>query len=210
MVPLHCTWLCITLQWLYFILTKSTLLYHDCTSLYFLLLYPTLVFHACNFTLLYPTLLFHGSTLTNNGCTSLYITLLWLSFTPLHSTLVCHGSPSLYLTPVADLGGVRGCKCTPLWRLVMYFCVRNYTSPSNDYTAVVCSNNNQAQLHTLTYQFPRTRDASRYSVRTASVTGSGRGNPKIFGRASRASDWTPLSKFLNPPLDPTSLYHCST
>ena len=50
---------------------------------------------------------------------------------------------------VADLRGVHlGCKCTPLWRLVMYFCVHICTSPSNDYTAVACSNNNQAQLHT--------------------------------------------------------------
>ena len=47
---------------------------------------------------------------------------------------------------VADLRGVRGCKCTHLWRLVMYFCVHICTSPS--YTAVTCSNNNQAQLHT--------------------------------------------------------------
>ena len=29
------------------------------------------------------------------------------------------------------------------------------------------------------------------------VTGNGRGNPKIF---SRAAAWTPLSKYLNPPL----------
>ena len=36
--------------------------------------------------------------------------------------------------------------------------------------------------------------ASRYSVETASVAGSGRGNPKVFGRASRASSYTPLSK----------------
>ena len=49
-------------------------------------------------------------------------------------------------------GGFRGskvgCKCTPLWQLVMYFCINKCTSPSNDYTAVECSNNNQAQLHT--------------------------------------------------------------
>ena len=50
--------------------------------------------------------------------------------------------------PMADLGGVRECKCTPLWWLVMYFCVHNCTTPSNDYAAVACSNNNQAQLHT--------------------------------------------------------------
>ena len=55
------------------------------------------------------------------------------------------------ICPVADLGGggggggggVRG-----MWQLVMYFCINNCTSPSNDYTAVECSNNNQAQLHT--------------------------------------------------------------
>ena len=97
-----------------------------------------------------------------------------------------------------------------LWRLVMYFCVNNCTSPSNDYTAVECSNNNQAQLHThvsVPYcspddwlglellwdiQFGLQRDES------------GRGNPKIFGHASRASGWTPLSKFLNPPLNTTN------
>ena len=33
-------------------------------------------------------------------------------------------------------------------RLVMYFCVRNYTSPSIDYATVAYSNNNQAQLYT--------------------------------------------------------------
>ena len=38
------------------------------------------------------------------------------------------------------------------------------------------------------------------SVRTSSVTESGRGNPKICERASRASGLTPLSEFLNPPL----------
>ena len=45
----------------------------------------------------------------------------------------------------SDSGRFRGCKCTPLWWLVMYFCVHNCTSPSNDYAAVACSNNN---LHT--------------------------------------------------------------
>ena len=44
-------------------------------------------------------------------------------------------------------GGYGGCKCTPLWRLAMYFCVHNCTSPLNDYAAVACSSN-QAQLHT--------------------------------------------------------------
>ena len=36
----------------------------------------------------------------------------------------------------------------PLWRLVIYFCIHNCMSPSNDYVAVVCNNNNHAQLHT--------------------------------------------------------------
>ena len=44
---------------------------------------------------------------------------------------------------VADL--VRGVQ---MHRLVMYFCVRNCMSPSNDYATVAYSNNNQAQLHT--------------------------------------------------------------
>ena len=127
---------------------------------------------------------------------------------------------------------------TPLCRLVVYFCVHNCTSPSNDYAAVACSNNNQAQLHThvsVPYWSPDVwlglellRDiqfglpailnnslASYQSVLNTSilrsdnnyvchkriyVTRSGRGNPKIFGCASRTSGWTPLSKFLNPPL----------
>jgi len=45
-------------------------------------------------------------------------------------------------------GGFRGGKAPALWRLVMYFCIHNCTSPSKDYAAVACSNNNQAQLHT--------------------------------------------------------------
>ena len=52
---------------------------------------------------------------------------------------------------MADLGGVRGVQMHPplaASKLIMYFCVNNCTSPSNDYTAVECSNNNQAQLHT--------------------------------------------------------------
>ena len=107
------------------------------------------------------------------------------------------------------------------------FCIHICTSPSNDFTAVVCSNNNQAQLRThshislllISRRLSRARVASRYSgLRTISnkslasyynnymchewiyVTGSGWGNPKISGRASCANGWTPLSKFLNPPL----------
>ena len=55
---------------------------------------------------------------------------------------------SILKSPVADLGGVRGVQMHPPLAASKVFCVRNYTSPSNDYTAVTCSNNNQAQLHT--------------------------------------------------------------
>ena len=50
--------------------------------------------------------------------------------------------------PVADLGGVRGVQMHPPLAASNVFCVHNCTSPSNDYAAVACSNNNQAQLHT--------------------------------------------------------------
>ena len=62
-------------------------------------------------------------------------------------SLSCH-SHALQWPKCVLSGGFRGCKCTPLWRLVMYFSIHNWTSPSNDYAAVACSNNNQAQLHT--------------------------------------------------------------
>ena len=61
-------------------------------------------------------------------------------------TNVCHFAYS-----VADLGGVRGVRGVqihPPLAASNVFCVNNCTSPSNDYTAVACSNNNQAQLHT--------------------------------------------------------------
>ena len=49
---------------------------------------------------------------------------------------------------VADSGGVRGVQMHPPLPASMYFCLNNCTSPSNDYTAVECSNNDQAQLNT--------------------------------------------------------------
>ena len=52
------------------------------------------------------------------------------------------------LYPVADLGGVRGVQMHPPLAASNVFCVHNCTSPSNDYAAVACSDNNQAQLHT--------------------------------------------------------------
>ena len=53
-----------------------------------------------------------------------------------------------YHTTVADLGGVRGVQMHPPLAASNVFCVHNCTSPSNDYAAVACSNNIQAQLHT--------------------------------------------------------------
>ena len=53
------------------------------------------------------------------------------------------------------------------------FCIHICVSPSNDYTAVACSNN-QAQLHScisyflISRRLSRPRVASRYSVQTSS------------------------------------------
>jgi len=50
---------------------------------------------------------------------------------------------------VADLGGGgKGVQMYPPLATSNVFYVHNCTSSSNDYTAVACSNNNQAQLHT--------------------------------------------------------------
>ena len=56
--------------------------------------------------------------------------------------------PNTQAVAVADLGGVRGVQMHPPLAASNVFCVHNCTSPSNDYAAVACSNNNQAQLHT--------------------------------------------------------------
>ena len=94
-------------------------------------------------------------------------------------------------------GGKGGCKCTPLWRLVMYFCVHNCTSPSNDYAAVACSNNNQAQLHThesVRYWSPDVwpgLELLRNIQFGLLACRKWARQPKIFRRASRASSWNP-------------------
>ena len=67
---------------------------------------------------------------------------------PQHSLVSAHRARIMYPTPVADLGGVRGVQMHPPLAASNVFCVYNCTSPSNDYAAVACSNNNQAQLHT--------------------------------------------------------------
>ena len=66
------------------------------------------------------------------------------------------GTGNGYCIPVADSGGggggggggVRGVQMHPPLPASMYFCLNNCTSPSNDYTAVECNNNDQAQLNT--------------------------------------------------------------
>ena len=61
------------------------------------------------------------------------------------STCTLPYSYSHPLNTVADSGGVRGVQMhPPLVANIMYFCVHNLTSPSNDYAGVACSNNNQA------------------------------------------------------------------
>ena len=72
---------------------------------------------------------------------------------------------------MADLGRVRGVQMHPPLAASNVFCVHNCTSPSNDYAAVACSNNNQAQLDSrissllISSRLTRPRVASRYSVR---------------------------------------------
>ena len=112
---------------------------------------------------------------------------------------------------MADLRGVRGCKCTPLWRLVMYFCIHIWVSPSNDYTAVACCNNNQAQLHSsllISWHLSRPIELLRdiqfrlpailtTLAECIYVTKSGRGNPKFLDVLRAAVAEPP---FLNLPL----------
>ena len=146
----------------------------------------------------------------------LYITLRLLYFTPPDSTLLYHGYTSLYLTQhYSTSGGFKGgCKCTPLWWLVMYFCVHNCTSP---FKWLYSSGMQQQQPGTVTHssisylspdvwigleflpdiQFGGLRDR-KWAW-----------HPKIFRCASRGSGWTPLSKFLNPQLSTMALLHSS-
>ena len=105
-------------------------------------------------------------------------------------------------------GGVRGVQMHPPLA-ARNFCVHNCTTPSNDYAAVACSNNNQAQFTDVSVPYrrlTRPRDtqfvlpailynalACYQSVATiitcvtnALITRRGRGNPKTFGFASCA------------------------
>ena len=53
--------------------------------------------------------------------------------------------------------------CTSLWQLLMCFCVHICMSPSNDYTALACSINNQAQFtHSRISFLLISRSLSRY------------------------------------------------
>ena len=109
---------------------------------------------SANMTIFYELL----SIFVNSGVTNLVLVICDAYFTgkalaipnsSMPQCIACSPSPH-------NSGGFRGvrggAKCTPLWWRVMYFCVHNCTSPSNDYAGVACSNNNQAS-YTLTHQF---------------------------------------------------------
>ena len=105
-------------------------------------------------------------------------------------------------------GGFRGGKGVQMHRpllLVMYFCIHNYTSLSNDYAGVACSNN-QAQLNThvsVPYWSPDVwlgleliRDI-QFGLPAILQDRKWAWLPKIFGCTSRTSGWTPHFKFVN-------------
>ena len=113
--------------------------------------------------------------------------------------------PQPTYSTVADLGGVRGVQMHPPLAASNVFCVHNCTSPSNDYAAVTCSNNNQAQLQ-LAYQFlirrlTRPRVASRYSVRPegSATARLGIRDLEIYwiSRGFRISEWISGFRFLD-------------
>ena len=140
------------------------------------------------------------------------------------------GQTCSWMTAALLSGGFRGVRGVQMHLPLAdssIFCVRNCSSPSNGYAAVACSNNKLAVTHThinsllISRRLPRPRVASRYSVwissyliqlasyqsatiitchKCISVTESGRGNSKFSECASCASGWTPLPKFLDPPL----------
>jgi len=74
----------------------------------------------------------------------------WLNFPKFTSTWDAIRYLKFWSTGFSDgFRGVRGgANAPPLRQLVMYFCLHNCTSSSNDYAAVECISNNQAQLHT--------------------------------------------------------------
>ena len=77
----------------------------------------------------------------------------------------------------------------------MYFCVHNCTSPSNDYAAVAYSSN-QAQLHThVSVPYVWLGLELLLDIQFGLPMW-----PEVGVAMQNFSDWTPLSKFLNPPL----------
>ena len=122
MALLQSTLVYTTLPLLYFSLLHSTLHYHGSTSLYFTLLYSTMaIFHSTFLyidlpwlyftlpnstlhclTLHYPTMVLlhyiHDSTLLYHGSTSLYITLHYSTMALLHSVLLYISLPWLHFT----------------------------------------------------------------------------------------------------------------
>ena len=102
------------------------------------------------------------------------------------------------MVPVADLGGVRGVQMHPPLAASDVF-LRTYLHES---IKCLCSSGMQQQqpgtvAHSqissllISRRLTRPRVASKYSVRTANMTGSGRGSQKIFRRSSRTSSWNP-------------------
>ena len=89
------------------------------------------------------TFFFEGSVYLCSTCSYTIFSLQSLSTYYRHLRILNEYCHYANVHAVADSGGAN-----PLRRLVMYFCVNNCTSPSNDYTAVECSNNDQAQLNT--------------------------------------------------------------
>ena len=115
-VRLDCSLLYINLPWLYFTLLQSTLLYHGSTSFYFTLHYPTIpLLQSTLLCISLPRLYF-----------TLYMTLQWLHFTVLDSTLFFHGSTSVYFAlhySTMDLLQCTGLYITLPW---LYFTLPDY------------------------------------------------------------------------------------
>ena len=98
-------------------------------------------------------------------------------------------------------------KCTPLWRLVMYFCVHNCTSPSNDYAAATTTRHSCTLTYLISKRMTRPRVALRYSVRTILnsvvnvLTWPEVGVATLKFQMHFVRQWlNPLSKFLDLPL----------
>ena len=97
------------------------------------------------------------------------------------------------LTSVADSGGVRGVQMHPPLAasnvFFAYITARVHQMIMQELHATTTRQVTHSRISSLliSRHLTRPRVASRYSVWTSSVTESGRGNPKICGRASHAN-----------------------